>query len=435
MKKYKQVKILLVDDRPENLHALKVILANMDYLCVKADSGVEALKILQTESDFAIILMDVQMPMMDGFETVEEIRRVEAVKHVPIIFLTASMDTSAHIFKGYKAGAVDFMIKPLSAEILRAKVAVFVDLYRKSQELLEQKEQMIILNDFVTATNKGLALQNIEKEKIAAELIIANKELISQNAEKEKQSAELEIANQELLAFNYISSHDLQEPLRKIQTFIFMTVEEENLSENVKHNLLRIQLAAERMQQLIEDLLAFSKVKTTERKFEKIDLSLIINEVKEDLKDIFKAKHATIEISEMCSVNVIVFQFRQLLYNLISNALKFSKVDDPPIIQIECRIEKGNKLINEKLSPKINYYHVSIKDKGIGFEPKYSEQIFEVFKKLHSKDVYVGTGIGLAIVKKIVENHNGFIKATGELNKGVTFDIYFPENEAVLAEN
>ncbi len=365
----------------------------MDYLCVKADSGVEALKILQKESDFAIILMDVQMPMMDGFETVEEIRRVEAVKHVPIIFLTASMDTSAHIFKGYKAGAVDFMIKPLSAEILRAKVAVFVDLYRKSQELLEQKEQMIILNDFVTATNKGLAQQNIEKEKIAAELIIANKELISQNAEKEKQSAELEIANQELLAFNYISSHDLQEPLRKIQTFIFMTVEEENLSENVKNNLRRIQLAAERMQQLIEDLLAFSKVKTTERKFEKIDLSLIINEVKEDLKDIFKAKHATIEISEMCSVNVIVFQFRQLLYNLISNALKFSKVDDPPIIQIECRIEKGNKLINEKLSPKINYYHVSIKDKGIGFEPKYSEQIFEVFKKLHSKDVYVGTGI------------------------------------------
>ncbi len=435
MEKNNKIKILLVDDRSENLHALKVILANTDYLCVNADSGIEALRTLQTEQDFAIILMDVQMPIMDGFETVEEIRKIETIKHIPIIFLTASMDTSAHIFKGYKAGAVDFMIKPLSAEILRAKVAVFVDLYRKTQELLEQKEQMKVLNDYVTATNKGLAIQNIEKEKIAAELIIANKELISKNEEKEKQSAELLIANKELLAFNYISSHDLQEPLRKIQTFIVMTVEEENLSENVKNNLQRIQSAAERMQQLIEDLLAFSKVKTTERKFEKTDLRLIINEIKENLKDVFNAKNATIEATEICSVNVIAFQFRQLLYNLISNALKFSKADVPQHIEIKSEIENGNKLNNEKLSPKTNYYHISVKDNGIGFEPKYSEQIFEVFKKLHSKDIYIGTGIGLAIVKKIVENHNGVITATGELNKGVIFDIYIPENEVALTEN
>ncbi len=433
--KNKQVKILLVDDRPENLHALKIILSNDEYLCVKADSGDEALKILQNEKDFAIILMDVQMPMMDGFETVELIRKIETVKHVPIIFLTASMDTSAHIFKGYKAGAVDFMIKPLSAEILRAKVAVFVDLHRKTQELLVQKEQMTVLNEYVTATNKGLALQNTEKEKIAAELIIANKELVLQNEVKEKQAAELQSANMELLAFNYISSHDLQEPLRKIQTFILMTVEEENLSEPVKANLQRIQLAAERMQQLIEDLLVFSRVKTVERKFEKTDLSLIINEIKEDLKDVFNAKHATIETAELCTVNVIAFQFRQLLYNLISNALKFSKADVQPLIKIKCRIEKGNNLNNEKLSAKNNYCHISVTDNGIGFEPKYSEHVFEVFKKLHSKDVYIGTGIGLAIVKKIVENHNGIITATGELNKGVTFDIYIPEIELVLAEN
>ncbi len=434
MEKRNQVKILMVDDRPENLHALKVILANPDYLCVKADSGAEALKILQNEQEFAIILMDVQMPMMDGFETVEEIRKIETVKHVPIIFLTASMDTSAHIFKGYQAGAVDFMIKPLSAEILRAKVAVFVDLYKKSQELLEQREQMTILNAYVNASNKGLAVQNIEKEKIAAELIIANKVLISQNEEMEKQAAELQIAHDELLAFNYIASHDLQEPLRKIQTFITMTVDREKLSDNVQKNLQRIQAAAQRMQQLIEDLLAFSRVKTSERKFEKTDLIPMVNEIKDDLKDFFNAKHATIEITELCLVNVIPFQFRQLMYNLISNALKFSQADVPQHIQIKSRIEKGTKLNNKNLSPKTNYYHVSVKDNGIGFDPEYSEQIFEMFKKLHSKDVYIGTGIGLAIVKKIVENHNGIITATGELNKGVTFDIYFPENEQVLTE-
>ncbi len=145
------VKILSVDDRPENLFALEVILRDEDYKCVRANSGAEALEILQDEQDFAIILMDVQMPMMDGFETVELIRQIEKLKHVPIIFLTASMDSSVHVFKGYQAGAVDYMIKPLSPEILRAKVSVFVDLYKKNYELLVQKEQMVLLNSDVTA--------------------------------------------------------------------------------------------------------------------------------------------------------------------------------------------------------------------------------------------------------------------------------------------
>ncbi|MFE3868851.1 response regulator [Flavobacterium sp. LS2P90] len=151
MKINSPVKILLVDDLPENLFALEVILSTEDYLCVKANSGNDALKILLHEQDFAIILIDVQMPMMDGFETVELIRQIENLKHVPIIFLTASMDNPAQIFKGYEAGAVDYMIKPLSPEILKAKVAVFVDLYKKNQELLVQAEQLKKLNSELTA--------------------------------------------------------------------------------------------------------------------------------------------------------------------------------------------------------------------------------------------------------------------------------------------
>jgi PAS domain S-box-containing protein len=145
MKANSPIKILLVDDLPENLFALEVILSNENYLCVKANSGNEALKILLHEQDFAIILIDVQMPEMDGFETVELIRQIEKLQHVPIIFLTASMDNSAQVFKGYQAGAVDYMIKPLSPEILKAKVAVFVDLHKKNQELLAQKEQLKVL--------------------------------------------------------------------------------------------------------------------------------------------------------------------------------------------------------------------------------------------------------------------------------------------------
>ena len=189
-----------------------------------------------------------------------------------------------------------------------------------------------------------------------------------------------------------------------------------------------MQLVAGRMQQLIDDLLAFSRITTTELKFEKTDLNIIIEEVKTELKDTIQEKHATIEATELCPANIIPFQFRQLMYNLISNALKFSNPDMPSHIIIKSRIAKGGKLNNEALSPEKDYCHILIKDNGIGFEPHFSERIFEVFQKLHNKEVYGGTGIGLAIVKKIVENHNGIIIATGELKKGATFDIYFPAN-------
>ncbi|HBX51596.1 MAG: hypothetical protein A2275_18735 [Bacteroidetes bacterium RIFOXYA12_FULL_35_11] len=205
MKNYNKVKILLVDDRKENLFALEVMLSDENYLCVKANSGEEALKILLNEQDFAIILMDVQMPMMDGFETLELIRQKETIKHIPIIFLTASMDTSVQVFKGYQAGAVDYMIKPLSPEILKAKVAVFVDLYKKTNELLVQDKEREKRAAELIIANKELAFQNeekeeraAEKEKRAEELIIANKELAFQNEEKEKRAAELIIANNEL---------------------------------------------------------------------------------------------------------------------------------------------------------------------------------------------------------------------------------------------
>ena len=289
----------------------------------------------------------------------------------------------------------------------------------------------------LSIANKELAFQNEEKEKRAAELSVANKELAYQNEVKEKRAAELIIANKELEAFTYVSSHDLQEPLRKIQIFASILLEDENLnlSDNGKYNFQRIQSAARRMQQLIEDLLAFSRINTTERKFEKTDLNIIIEEVKIDLKDTIQEKHATIEATEICPGNIIAFQFSQLMYNLISNALKFSNPDIPPHIVITSRIVKGSKFHNKKpalpagmLSPEKNYCHITVKDNGIGFEPHFSKRIFEVFQKLHSKEEYAGTGIGLAIVKKIVDNHNGIIIATSELNKGARFDIYIPDN-------
>ena len=285
-----------------------------------------------------------------------------------------------------------------------------------------------IKTDELGIATKELVFQNEEREKRAAELLIANEELAFQNEEKEKRAAELIIANKELLAFTYISSHDLQEPLRKIQTFVSIIVENENknLSDNGKYAFQRIQLAAGRMQQLIEDLLSFSRISSTDHQFEKTELRIIIEDIKTELKDTIEEKNASIETTELCSANIIAFQFRQLMYNLVSNALKFSRSGIPSHIIIKGKIVKGSKLNNAKLSPDKKYCHITVSDNGIGFEPHFSERIFEVFQKLHGKEQYAGTGIGLAIVKKIVDNHHAFITATSQLNEGATFDIYIP---------
>jgi two-component system, chemotaxis family, CheB/CheR fusion protein len=293
------------------------------------------------------------------------------------------------------------------------------ELNYQNKEIEKRSEELIILN-------KELVFQNEEKRKREAELFIANKELSFQNEEKEKRSIELANANKELHSFNYISSHDLQEPLRKIQTFSSRILESEyaNLSERGKDSFVRMNNAALRMRLLIDDLLAFSRISSDERKFEKTDLTKIIEQVVIDLKEMIEEKQATIEIEQLCDAKIIPFQFHQLFYNLLSNALKFAKPNEPVDIKISSHIEKGNKIKNKNLLPEKNYCHISVQDNGIGFQPEFREHIFGVFQKLHGKDQFAGSGIGLAIVKKIVENHSGVITATGELNKGATFDIY-----------
>lgn len=296
----------------------------------------------------------------------------------------------------------------------------------REKEMLENavKERTIELE----IANRELVYQNTEKEKRSAELGIANTELAFQNEEKEKRSAELLTANKELQSFTYVASHDLQEPLRKIKFFADRIIESEheNLTEAGKDYFRRMHNAAMRMQQLIEDLLAFSKVNITDRQFIATDLKEIIETVMADLKESIESKHLSIEIQNMCKIKVIVFQFRQLIHNLVGNSIKFSNPDIAPIIIINSSIAKGNQLSNEHLIPEKKYCHITIKDNGIGFEPEYSDRIFEVFQKLHSKEMFKGTGIGLAIVKKIVDNHNGVITATSNLGEGATFNIYLP---------
>jgi two-component system CheB/CheR fusion protein len=267
---------------------------------------------------------------------------------------------------------------------------------------------------------------NTEVEKQKMQSLEFEYAVKGRTQEIEQKNKDLEKMNHELEAFTYISSHDLQEPLRKIQTFTSRLLEKEklNLSDTSKDYFLRIKAAAQRMQILIQDLLSFSRITSSEIKFELIDLTDIIKEVKSECKDFIKEKNATVETGEMCKIKLIPFQFRQLLQNLLSNALKFSKPGINPHITIDCKKIPGN---SSPIGGENQVYHITFTDNGIGFEQHFSKQIFQLFQKLHGKDEYPGTGIGLAIVKKIVENHNGIITAESQLGNGVRIDIYIPE--------
>jgi PAS domain S-box-containing protein len=257
---------------------------------------------------------------------------------------------------------------------------------------------------------------------------LADDALRTSAAELQEKNRELEAMNQELASFAYVSSHDLQEPLRKIQTFASRILESEaaNLSPKGKDYFGRMQNAALRMQTLIEDLLAYSRTNTTEKNFERVDLNVILEEVRNDLKEAIDEKKAVIISEPLPELDVVRFQFGQLLTNILGNAIKFSKPDSAPQIHITAGIVKGDKIPGTQGHADRSYHHIAIRDNGIGFEPEHKHKIFEVFQRLHGRTEYGGTGIGLAICKKIMDNHKGIITAESEPDQGATFHLFFP---------
>lgn len=267
--------------------------------------------------------------------------------------------------------------------------------------------------------------RDLTQKKIADDSIARQTEILKQK------NVDLENMNRELQSFAYVSSHDLQEPLRKIRTFSDRIIEldYERLSEKGKDFFGRMNEAAKRMQNLIEDLLEYARTNVTERKFEIIRLEDIIEEGKVDLKESIEAGNISIKYNGDCKLYVISFQFRQLFHNLFTNSIKFSRPDVPGKINISCTSGVGSSFNIAELEPDKTYTHISVSDNGIGFDEQYNQRIFDVFQRLHGKQEFKGTGIGLAICKKIVENHHGFIIAKGKLNEGATFDIYIPDSQ------
>ncbi|WP_281632253.1 PAS domain-containing sensor histidine kinase [Flavobacterium luteolum] len=253
-------------------------------------------------------------------------------------------------------------------------------------------------------------------------------QIIERTTQLELTNRDLVNMNIELQSFAYISSHDLQEPLRKIQTFAsrLSDLDEQNISANAKTYLARIEFSAKKMQNLIQDLLTYSRANSADRVFTKANIDEIADEVISDFSDRIEEKNAVVEYHDLGEATLIQFQFRQLLHNLVENALKFSRPGVPPKVKITVTKVDGKSIPNAEFKDKM-YHHLQVSDNGIGFELIYKEKIFEVFQRLNTESEYKGTGIGLAIVKKIVENHKGVITVSSEKGKGSVFNIYIPD--------
>jgi signal transduction histidine kinase len=414
-----RIKILLVDDKENNLLSMESILWQDGYQLVKATSGKEALKILLKEMDFTLILMDVEMPELNGFETATMVYQREKLRHIPIIFITAHSYGDENLFKGYRAGAVDYIYKPIQPELLRAKVAVFAELYRKTHQLIQQEEKLIGINRSLEIEIKDRILSEQKVNEL-------NKQLLDN-------IHQLESINKELDRFAYMASHDLQEPLRKIRIFserISMKYSSE-LDEEGKVYIHKMQVACERMQNLINDILAFSKLNVEKEVMVPSDINSIIDEVLIDMEQEIQEKNAIVEVDRIPKLTVHPRLIKPLFQNLISNSLKYSRKEVAPVVKISAKLDEPLK------SPDLNqtgkFCRINVEDNGVGFEQEYADQVFTMFKRLHIGSEYQGTGIGLAICKKIVEQHKGFISVKSAVNEGSTFIISLPVEETIAS--
>ena len=474
-----KVKILLVDDNADNLVSLEAALEILNETLVLARSGREALRQL-LEHDFAAILLDVKMPEMDGFETAELIRARKRSEHTPILFLTGYRNEE-HLFRGYDLGAVDFLFKPIVPEVLRSKVAVFVELHRSAQRqkaqaeilakaeqkfrsLLEAAPDAILITredgEIVLANSRTDALFGYSRRQLlemnmsalvpdwnpdagaevrpftavrkngsrfpteissnplqteegllvtsAVRDITERKQAEQKIEERNRQLADL---NRELEAFSYSVSHDLRAPLRSIEGFAKILLRDyvgKQLDEAANNHLHRMQKAAGRMGQLIEDLLELSRVSRAELSLKPVNLSAMAADILQD----FRARYPERQIETTIEDGMTVEGDPRLLFtvldNLLGNAWKFTgKTENPFIAFTRHQLDD------------VEIY--SVRDNGAGFDPAFADKLFAPFQRLHRATDFEGTGVGLAIVHRVIQRHSGRIWTESEPGNGAAF--------------
>jgi PAS domain S-box-containing protein len=283
----------------------------------------------------------------------------------------------------------------------------------------------------IIGTLRDITAQKLVQQELENEVHERTLDLSKANKELKEANQNLEIVNKNLEQFAYVTSHDLQEPLRKIKIFsdILQTRSEVALTNFTKKYLDKIAVSVDRMSALITDLLNFSRVDKSGNAFITTDLNALIEEIKEDFELAIRDKQVMLNVPLLLKIEAIPLQMRQLFFNLIGNAIKFSRQDIRPVINISGRILTAEEVAgDESLNVQWTYYAIEVCDNGIGFDPKYADKIFTIFQRLHTRETYAGTGIGLALCQKVVNNHYGKIYAEGDENKGACFFIILPIN-------
>jgi signal transduction histidine kinase len=410
-----KLNILLVDDLPAKLLSYEAILSDLGENLIKANSASEALELL-LKNEIAVVLMDVSMPELDGFELAEIIRQHPRYQKTAIIFVSGVHLTDLDRVKAYERGAVDYVSVPIVPEILRAKVSIFVELYRKTRQL----EQI-----------------NLELERRVAE---RTEELQRRNEELQRLNAELERSNIELDSFAYIASHDLKEPLRGIHNYSHFLLEDyadqlDDEGASKLHTLIRL---TQRMETLIDSLLYYSRVGRAELAVRDINLDEVLNQTLELLAP--RVHELGVEVRRPCvlpTVRADHARVGEVFSNLIANALKYNDKAERwvEIGWQECGVRRAEDGITEALVSALPTPHSSffyVRDNGLGIAPEHHENVFRIFKRLHGRDEYGGgVGAGLTIVRKIIERHGGRIWLESEPGTGTTF--YFTLGEPTEA--
>ena len=404
----RRVNLLLVDDRPENLLALQAILEPLGQTLVSAHSGDEALKCV-LQHDFACILLDVQMPAMNGFDVAQIIKSRERSRYIPIIFLSAINKEDAYVFKGYSMGAVDYVFKPFNADVLRSKVAVFVDLYVKQQQLMEQTEML------AASQRRELELEH-RAELFEAEAKSAE-QLTELNTKLKERQGELEQAMGVRNHFYASMSHELRTPINAVIGYSTLMIDNiyGPLNDKQREGLQRTLRAARHLLELVNDVLDLSKIEAG-----KIELALAAVNVSNLIDDLFVTvrpladEHGS-ELTfsrpkEEVTIVTDPRRVRQILLNLLSNAIKFGNKKP---ITVECTERNGGGVF------------ISVTDEGEGISDEDQQRIFEEFVQV-SPTQQMGTGLGLPISRRLATLLDGSLEVESEPGKGSVFTLHLP---------
>jgi two-component system, sensor histidine kinase and response regulator len=386
--------VLIVDDVPTNLKLLEAQLRTTSCQVVQAHSGLEALERL-SEHEFALMLLDAQMPEMDGFEVARRAREGRRSRELPIIFLTGMPAAEESALRGYDIGAVDFLFKPVNPVVLRGKVSVFLELHRARQRVIEAREQALELE--------------------AARRLAAVKESLLQ--ELQEKNTALGLANVDLEQFAYVASHDLRAPLRTIKLYSDILGREYSqvLDDEGRSHLRFVHNSAGRLQRLVDDLLTYTRLHQDPPRGP-VDMAQLVDDIVEELLAPLDDEDVTVVRDDLPTVTAAASQIRQVMQNLITNALKFRR---PSFLLVEIRVRAT-----------ANDWEFSVRDNGIGIDPGFAERAFQLFQRYHPSAEYPGSGLGLTIARGIIHRHGGRISAQPRDGGGTDVSFTLPRAAA-----